>query len=204
MAKKKPKSKPKKPTRRIHNNTLKKGRFIAAYLESANVSQAARSIGVGRNVHYGWMREDPDYKKRFDEAKNETLDAIEESLWRRSVHGAARLKFHEGQMIMVPDPAGRTEPDPEGRMIVDAKGRKTQLMVPVMVPYVEYTHDTTAAIFLLKAGRPKKYRENLKIEQKIELETSGADTPLPTKAEMAKILAELTARLPEGDPDASP
>lgn len=44
------------------------------------VTDAARSVGMSRQTHYNWLKEDPEYKAAVDEIDNVALDFAESKL----------------------------------------------------------------------------------------------------------------------------
>jgi hypothetical protein len=50
---------------------LKKERqekFIQAYLREGTIYHACIAVGINRTTHYDWLKDDPGYRKLFDEA----------------------------------------------------------------------------------------------------------------------------------------
>jgi hypothetical protein len=140
----------------------KKRSFLAAYAVCGNLSEAARASRVTRQAHYDWLEHDPSYAKAFVGASEEAADALEAEARRRAEAGVRRLKFHQGQLITIPNP----DFDP-------AKPEGSDN--PKHVPYIEHEYSDTLLIFLLKGARPAKYREN----HQVDLTTGGK--PFPVK-----------------------
>lgn len=188
-----------KPHPKTDGLPLKKRKFLAAYSVCGNVSRAAQVAEIDRDCHYIWRAKDPQYALDFKKAHATAADALEAEGRRRAEQGVCRMKFHNGKQILIPHPDGLMIPDPEGRMVKDSKGAKVPLMVPLMVPYMEHEYSDVLLIFLLKALRPKKFRDNVKTEHggSIDLKLTGEDTPLPTPQEALKRLTELAKKLPK-------
>lgn len=53
------------------------------------VTRACEIIGITRQAHYKWMREDEDYKKRVEEIENVALDFAESELHKQIKTGNA-------------------------------------------------------------------------------------------------------------------
>ena len=51
------------------------------------VTQACERIGVTRQAHYKWMREDEEYKKRVEEVENVAIDFAESELHKQIKSG---------------------------------------------------------------------------------------------------------------------
>ena len=125
--------------------------FLAAFRESGNTRIACDAAGIDRSTPYNHREKDEAFAKAWDDAKEEAADLLEAEAKRRAYEGVRRLKFHQGEAVMVPLIQ-------DGKPVKDARGRQ------VMVPYVEHEYSDTLLIFLLKGMRPSKFRENHKIE----------------------------------------
>ena len=90
-----------------------KKRFIAALTEQGTVYHAAQAAGISRQTAYRWRDEDPEFAELWDEAIENAVDAVENTVYHKALSG-----------------------------------------------------DTIAAIFYLKAQRPKfRDRLNINVEQ---------------------------------------
>lgn len=59
----------------------KKEQMIEALGKSLGVvTTACQSVGISRDTHYRWLKDDPDYKTRVDELENIALDFAESHL----------------------------------------------------------------------------------------------------------------------------
>ena len=73
----------------LQNMTLKKEAMIKALSESMGiVSSAAKKVGICRNIHYEWMKEDSKYKASVEELNNVVLDFAESALMKRIKEGS--------------------------------------------------------------------------------------------------------------------
>lgn len=193
---------PNKGTGREHTRgqivARRKVAFLKAYRIAGLVGTAAELVGIPRQRHYEWLKDDPAYKEEFKAAHADAMDSLEQEAIRRAKSGVHRLKFHEGQLIMIPDPSGRMVPNPHAQMVMNPETKKFELpMMPAMVPYVEHQYSDSLMALLLKAGRPKKFRENVKVEQSGSLNVTlkGANSPMPTQEEAIARFQALTAKL---------
>lgn len=108
-------------------------------------------VGIGRTTAYDWRADDEDFAKAWDEALEDALDKLELEARRRAHDGLIKKKF-----------------TPKGRPVIDpATGEQ----------YYEREYSDTLLIFLLKGGRPEKYRE--RYEQKIEGEITANIIRMP-------------------------
>jgi len=93
MAKKKPR-KTEKPASKAPAKTARREmlqeRFLAVLAINANIAAAAREVGISRKTHYEWMK-DPDYRRRFLEARENAIDCLEAIAWERAKSGSDRL-----------------------------------------------------------------------------------------------------------------
>lgn len=125
---------------------------------AGTMAECARLMGVKyhklSSLHrkrYTLGGDDP-YSRAFDEALEESTQALEAEAMRRAVKGMRRLKFHKGDLIKVP------LLDDEGREVIGDDGN------PIMVPYQEDERSDLLLIFLLKSRRPDIYRDHFKGE----------------------------------------
>ena len=142
------------------NGHLKKGQaaFLAAYRTMGNISAAAKAAGVHRQSHYLWLERDPEYVAEFAQADEEAIEWLEAEARRRAVEGTQRLKFHQGQLVTIPDPE-----NPEGPPI----------------PYVEHEFSDTLLIFLLKGRRPEVYRERYEHTGEVDVNVREVTVTVP-------------------------
>lgn len=131
--------------------------FLTTYTRVGNISQAAIAVGVSRRMHNKWLNEDGDlndpgsYASCFRDAKETAIDFLEGEAIRRARDGVTRMKFHQGQPIMVPC----LPSDPEAMEVEDGKGNKCFLK-----PYVEHHYSDNLLMFLLKSNRRDVYGDD--------------------------------------------
>lgn len=58
------------------NRQHKRDRFLSAFSECGNISEAARISKCNRTLHYEWL-EDPEYVKQFQDAKEQAIEQLE-------------------------------------------------------------------------------------------------------------------------------
>ena len=66
-------------------NSKQKNRFLNTYIAEGTIGAAAEACGITRQTHYNWLKEDPEYKKGFAQAKEMAGDLLEEEARRRAV-----------------------------------------------------------------------------------------------------------------------
>lgn len=114
--------------------------FLSAYAESANVSLAAEVTNIARRSHYYWLRT-PEYVQVFDEARDDAIALLEAEARHRAVDGIETPIFHAGKQVY------------EKKI-----NRKTGEVT--MKPVTRRKYSDILLMFLLKAYRPEKYRDN--------------------------------------------
>lgn len=77
-------------------DSTKKVAFLAALAEAGTISAAAKAAGVSRESHRYWLRHDPDYPELFQQAREESNEALENEARRRAVEGWDEPVFYEG------------------------------------------------------------------------------------------------------------
>lgn len=100
QADRKPAGKRKKQAGRAKGSSdvFKQAKFLGAYSAVGNIHAAAKLSGVDRGTHYGWLRNDPTYRERFEEAKAEAVEVLEEEARRRAVVGVEEpVGWHQGR-----------------------------------------------------------------------------------------------------------
>jgi hypothetical protein len=70
-----------------NNDILKKGMIEALEKTLGIVSSACKMVGISRETHYRWMREDSEYKSKASEIENMTLDFAESQLHKQIAEG---------------------------------------------------------------------------------------------------------------------
>ena len=69
------------------NVTLKKAMIVALEQSLGIVTTACKSVGIERNTHYNWIKEDEDYKAAVDSIQDITLDFAESQLHKQIKDG---------------------------------------------------------------------------------------------------------------------
>jgi hypothetical protein len=62
----------------------KKRLFLLDYAVHGNIWHAAKHAKIDRQTHYNWVTSDEDYKRQFERAKEDFVDAIEDEIRRRA------------------------------------------------------------------------------------------------------------------------
>lgn len=59
----------------------------ALELNLGNVSLSCKALGIARDTHYRWMREDKEYRKAVKDMENAALDFAESELFKQIAKG---------------------------------------------------------------------------------------------------------------------
>jgi hypothetical protein len=84
--------------------TLKKDAMLQALTTSlGNVTEAAAAVGMSRETHYDWLKNDPEYNAAVASLKNVALDFAESQL-KKLMEGAERQALtHDGEIVTIKD-----------------------------------------------------------------------------------------------------
>ena len=103
--------------------------FLELLKLTGNVTAAATQAGITRDAAYKARRAKPEFAELWEDAKEESLDAMEAEAWRRAMQGVDEPVYYAGKVA----------------------GHITK-------------YSDTMLIFLLKAGRPHKFRERHSVD----------------------------------------
>lgn len=73
--------------------------FLEEYARLGCISGAAKAAEVGRRTHYDWLEADPEYRERFEDAREEAADMLELEARRRAVSGVQEPVFYKGVRV---------------------------------------------------------------------------------------------------------
>lgn len=123
-----------------------KALFLANLAETGNVKLAADGAKVSRQSAYNHREDNKDFAARWDSAVDEAMDLLEAEARRRAVVGVDDPVIYEGKLCGV---------------WVDDKGRQVSENTPgaTLIPLTVKKYSDTLLIFLLKGGRPQKFRD---------------------------------------------
>ncbi len=165
---------PKNPDQSKHNQKRSKEvleQVIAEFADCANVSETARRVGVTPWLMYYWKRRSEDgypgytidmggldddgvplvaeFHEAWDAALEIGNDYLEQEAQRRAVAGYEEPIVHKGIQAFVRDAV-------TGELELDVNGRP--------IPLTVRRYSDRLLEVLLKARRPEKFRENMRIE----------------------------------------
>lgn len=69
------------------------------YAKSGNLSIAAKAVGISRQTHYDWLKQDPEYELAFQDARDQYIDRLEAEADRRGVAGVDKPVFYQGNQV---------------------------------------------------------------------------------------------------------
>lgn len=170
--------------------------FCAALAETCNVRKACAAVDISPYTAYKWRKEMPAFADAWDEAQQAAVLLLEDEAHRRAFEGVERPLTHQGQFTFL----YREETDPAtGEVkrvpVLDEDGNHKKAAIR------EYSD--LMAIFLLKAHKPEKYRENSRVELAGHL-SLGEMSDDEIRAELAALTASgklLPAQAEAPEPD---
>lgn len=81
------------------SSALKKQKFLEAYAKLGNVAEACRELGLPRRTIYFWQGRDRAFKKAYDDAQEEAVEALEFEARKRAKDGWLEPVFFGGKPI---------------------------------------------------------------------------------------------------------
>lgn len=73
--------------------------FCAALAETGIVARACKAVSITRQTAYEWRREDPAFKKAWEEALEIGISALEDEAHRRAFRGVPERHYKNGELI---------------------------------------------------------------------------------------------------------
>jgi hypothetical protein len=145
----------------LHNPTPEKAKkprrrpwqaaFLTTLADTGNVRASCEAAKICRPTAYDCRHADPAFAAAWDSALDEAMDLLEREGWRRARTGIDEPVIYQGELC-------GAWVDAKGKEVAkDSKGAK-------LIPLVVKRYSDTLLIFLLKGGRPNKYRETYKHE----------------------------------------
>jgi hypothetical protein len=131
----------------LRNAIPKHDAFLAAFKLTASITKAAAAAKCERGLHYRWLAEDPTYAAKFEDAKEEAAQTLEDEAIRRAHEGVSEPLVYQGSF---------------GYSRKWSKKKKD--WVYGRKPLVIQKYSDALMIFLLKGFRPDKYRERGSVE----------------------------------------
>lgn len=86
----------------VQNIKLQKDIFISYFERIGNVQISCDAVLIKRRTYNNWLKEDPEFAERIDNAKEIFNDYLRHELVNRSIKGTFVPKLHRGDLITVP------------------------------------------------------------------------------------------------------
>lgn len=83
----------------IIDSSRHQARFLAAFGACASILQAARWAKINRQCHYNWLKEDPTYRARFEDATRRAARSLEDEAVRRAYEGLRKAVRYKGKVV---------------------------------------------------------------------------------------------------------
>jgi len=123
-----------------HISHLKKRVFLQRYAVSNTIVEACREARISAPTYRKWKREDLEFAAALKEAREMSFEFMLKEARRRALIGRRKLVLHKGQPVLVPvDP-------------MNPNGDKQY--------HYEYCFSDILLMFLMKAAKPQKFRDN--------------------------------------------
>jgi hypothetical protein len=72
---------------------------LRAFVIQGTKLHACQSAGISRATVYTWLKEDPEFRKAFNEAVEDSTDMIEHAARERAIAGVPRTLYYQGKPI---------------------------------------------------------------------------------------------------------
>lgn len=79
----------------------KRDRVLVEFRRTGRVDLACAAAGVSRDSHYDWLRTDPDYAAKFDQAREQVAQLLEDEATRRAYQGTMKPMNVGGKLVMI-------------------------------------------------------------------------------------------------------
>jgi hypothetical protein len=126
-------------------------KFLAELRRTGNHSAAARVAKIDRTVPYKVRQEDPEFAAAYDDAMEEACDGLELEARRRAHDGIDEPVIYRGQLC-------GSWVNEAGEVV--AEGTPGARLVPLTVK----KYSDSLLLALLKAHRPQRFRDGIKLE----------------------------------------
>lgn len=144
---------------------MKKAQLLNTYRELATISAACKAVRISRDTHYAWLQSDPVYVAEFHKAQEPAIQTLEDEAIRRAAYGVEEPVIHGGQLCYAPQDLHYAPDQYQGRgakrklkpgaVLTPKPGRKALSI---------RRYSDVLLIFLLKGGRPEKYKDRTSAE----------------------------------------
>lgn len=122
---------PPKKRKRVQTRLInKKSAFLAAFIESGSLTEAAEAVGINRRQHYEWLAKDPKYVAAFEAAKPQAAQTLHDLAVKRVKEGEFIPNVYQGRFCY---PQEFYEKEPAKPAIEAAFGVDARPAVPAVI-----------------------------------------------------------------------
>jgi hypothetical protein len=148
--------------------------FLKAFAECGTITAAAKAIGISRAGAGKWLERDPEFAERFEIARQEFADRLEEVALKRAIEGTEEYLLN-----------------PKTGIVRDQRGK----------PIMQKRYSDRLMIEALKAKRRSEYGEQVQVNGTIALK-KVIPSPAEEKAQLKEAMQILGGLpLPIDEPD---
>jgi len=76
-----------------------KEKFCELLANEGNVVKCCAALNVSRQQMYRHRREEPDFKEQWDQAREMSIDLLEDEAFRRAFHGVTKEIYYKGEVV---------------------------------------------------------------------------------------------------------
>lgn len=155
----------------------KQGPFLKAFIACASLTEAARAVKMDRSLHYQWLRDDPEYAKAFEAAREQAAQTLEDHAIEWAHRGIFRQYVWQGRpMFAQRERVKWTLPD--GREVyadeytnqelaaLEPQEKRTVIEDDPSKPLGEYVKSEGLMGRLLSAFMPSRYGQRVELTGK--------------------------------------
>ena len=77
----------------------KRGKFLSVLADTANVSAAAKAVGISRQAIYKTRSNDAEFAAEWDDVIETVIDNMESEVFRRAVKGTDKPIYYQGEQV---------------------------------------------------------------------------------------------------------
>lgn len=142
----------------------KRAAFLKKLGQTGKVGQSSREVGYASTTFLQNLRRtDEEFARQWDEAMQAAVDQMEDEMVRRAKEGVKKPTVYKGQLCYQRSPE-------DGALILDTAGD------PIPIYVTEYSD--SLLMFYLRAAKPNKYRDNIRVDTTIQGKIGVAVLPM--------------------------
>lgn len=113
----------KKPVAKKNKFFLKEA-FLNLFVVNGNVTACCEHFQINRDTYYDWCKNDPEFKKGVEMAKQSLMDVVEDEAFNLAINGIKKPIFKKGPGGEFVKVGEYSEPDPKLIMFMLEKGKR--------------------------------------------------------------------------------